>query len=107
MYLRSFTKSDWQIPDYPLRFRRQGLNPQDYGRLKLPAWSVQVINWWQLDGLGDTKEEAYLDLKANFERLKAEGGELPRPELDCPLNSLSPVRQRAISSLRRISSRRF
>jgi len=85
-YLLSFTKSDWQLSDYPLRFRRQKLNPdEDYGRLKLPAWNVQVINWWQLGGLGETKEEAYLDLKANFEKLKAEGAELPRPGTGLPI----------------------
>ena len=82
----SFTKSDWQLSDYPLRFRRQKLNPtEDYGRLKLPAWNVQVINWWQLGGLGDTKEEAYLDLKANFGKLKAEGVVLPRPGTGLPI----------------------
>jgi len=85
-YLLSFTKSDWQLSDYPLRFRRQKLKPdEDYGRLKLPAWNVQVINWWQLGGLGDTKEQAYLDLKANFEKLKAEGTVLPRPGAGLPI----------------------
>jgi hypothetical protein len=85
-YLLSFTKSDWQLSDYPLRFRRQKHDPGEcYGRLKLPAWSVQVINWWQLGGSGDTKEEAYLGLKATFEKLKAEGAVLPRPGTGLPI----------------------
>jgi hypothetical protein len=85
-HLLSFTKSDWQLSDYPLRFRRQKhVHGEYYGRLKIPAWNVQVINWWQLGGSGDTKEEAYLGLKTNFEKLKAEGVVLPRPGTGLPI----------------------
>lgn len=80
-YLWSFTRKEWELSDYPLRYRRQKPGSEGYGceGLKLPAWYVQIINWWQISGLGDTKDEAYADLKTKFERMKAEGGRLPRP----------------------------
>jgi hypothetical protein len=48
-------------------------------RLRLIPWSAQIINWWQMDGLGDTKEAAFADLKAKLQTVKEEKGSLPRP----------------------------
>lgn len=86
-YLLSFTKTDWQLSDYPVRFRRQkpNLDMCSGNRLKLPAWYAQVINCWQLSGLGETKKEAYADLRANFSKLKENGGNLPRPWTGLPI----------------------
>ena len=39
--------------------------------------------------MGDTKKEAYADLKANFEKVKAESAELPRPGTGLPIEFAS------------------
>ena len=50
--LLSYTKTKWDLDDYPLRYKNQA-DPNDK---ELKPWVVQVINWWTLTGLGDTKE---------------------------------------------------
>lgn len=52
-YLLSITRSDWQLADYPVRFRHFNVSDTG-GRLKQVSWSCQIINWWQMDGFGDT-----------------------------------------------------
>jgi hypothetical protein len=54
-------------------------------RLRLIPWSAQIINWWQMDGLGDTKEAAFADLKAKLQTVKEEKGSLPRPGTGLPI----------------------
>ena len=86
-YLLSFTKDDWTVNDYPICFRHfkaSEENPSP-GRLQLIPWSAQIINWWQMDGHGDTKEAALADLAAKFQVRKDKGEPLPRPGTGLPL----------------------
>jgi hypothetical protein len=87
---KSFFKRDWVLDDYPVRLRHQvadehhlDLGP-DY---KLVPWDAQIINWWQMNGGGETRQEAYADLKRNFLEFKATGNSLPRPGTGLPLES--------------------
>lgn len=76
----SFLKSNWTIEDYPVRFREQGEDDSS-----VPRWSAQIINWWVLTGLGETKEEAYRNLSENLVAAKEQRGRLPRPGTGMPL----------------------
>ncbi|MCA1600220.1 MAG: hypothetical protein LC776_00770 [Acidobacteria bacterium] len=86
-YLLSFRKDEWNVSDYPIRFRHFSASEEDVsrGRLKPIPWSAQIINWWQMDGLGDTKEAAFTDLKAKLQTFKEEGKFLPRPGTELPI----------------------
>jgi hypothetical protein len=81
--LVSFLKSDWNLEDYPLRYREQMIenfrDPKDFKK-----WNVQIINWWVMGGLGNTKSEAYQGLKESFEKYKNEK-KLPRPGCKVPI----------------------
>lgn len=93
-YILSFLKKDWQVSDYPIRFKhfepREGLEIILPQRFKPIPWSAQIINWYQMGGCGDTKEQAYKDLVSNFEKRKADGKKIPRPGTGLPLE-LAPV----------------
>jgi hypothetical protein len=93
-YLLSFTKKDWQLSDYPIRIRHFRPSADDLSaeRFKLIPWSAQIINWWQMNGAGDTKEEAYADLETQFAQAKEEGQRLPRPGTGLPLEFASRER---------------
>jgi hypothetical protein len=86
-YLFSLAKSEWTLTDYPIRFRHfNGSNIEaSQRRLKPIPWSAQIINWWQMDGGGDTKEQAYADLEAKFNKFKSGGKTLPRPGTGLPI----------------------
>jgi len=92
-YLLSFAKSDWQVSDYPIRFRYQKPDPSNLppGRLKPVPWVAQIINWWQMSGHGQTKEEAYADLEESFNKLKERSEHLPRPGTGLPIEFASNV----------------
>ena len=79
--LLSYSKTKWDLDDYPLRYKNQA-DPNDK---ELKPWVVQVINWWTLTGLGETKEEAYKMLKEGFENYKVYNDKLPRPGCSVPL----------------------
>jgi hypothetical protein len=73
----SYTKTKWDIDDYPLRYRKQtDIEGHNIGDFK--PWVVQVINWWTMTGLGNTKQEAYEHLKNNFKSY-LEYNQAPRP----------------------------
>ncbi len=92
-YLLSLRKNEWDLSDYPIRFHYFNTSDDEsYGRLKPVPWSAQIINWWQMDGLGDTKEAAFADLKAKFQARKEEGGSFPRPGTGLPLEFASTER---------------
>jgi hypothetical protein len=76
----------WQLSDYPLQYKQQytGERPHKLGRLEMPRWSVQIINWWQMGGLGETREAALANLAKNFEGYRA-NHTLPRPGCRVPI----------------------
>jgi hypothetical protein len=79
--LLSYTKTNWDLDDYPLRYKNQ-TNPDNK---ELKPWIVQVVNWWTLTGLGNTKEEAYVMLQDVFENYKKYNDKLPRPGCTVPI----------------------
>ncbi|MBN1316972.1 MAG: hypothetical protein JXA42_15940 [Anaerolineales bacterium] len=83
-YLLSFFKPAWEIGDYPIRIKHYaGLDVQ--GRFTSIPWSAQIVNWWAMIGMGDTKEEALLKLEENFEQYTSSGKKLPRPGVKVPI----------------------
>lgn len=82
--LLSYTKSSWNLSDYPLRYRKQKDTKGEYNIGELKLWNLQIINWWTMSGLGDTKEEAYQMLKNNFESYLLHN-KAPRPGTKVPL----------------------
>ncbi len=97
-YLLSFTKTDWQLTDYPIRFRHTNVG-KTMGRLKQFPWSVQIINWWQVGGFGDSKQEAYADLRKKFGDIKSNGKTLPRPGTGLPIEFASTERIRCFDDI--------
>ncbi|MCF6133459.1 hypothetical protein [Flavobacterium wongokense] len=77
----SYRKTNWELEDYPLRYRNQS-NSEDK---EIKTWVLQIVNWWTLTGLGDTKAEAYDMLKEHFENYKHLNNELPRPGTSVPI----------------------
>jgi hypothetical protein len=83
-YVLSYLKSDWDLQDYPIRYRRQ--QPEnDIKWMRTPSWSVSIVNWWVLCGMGSSKQEAYEDLRRNFLMHKQRPESLPRPGTAVPL----------------------
>ncbi len=62
----SYFKKSRTIEDYPLRFKNQKVSNGKYSFGEIKPWIVQVINWWSMTGCGETKEEAFEQLKACF-----------------------------------------
>jgi hypothetical protein len=83
--LLSYTKPNWDIDDYPLRYIKQIDTKGEYNVGELKPWAVQVINWWTMTGLGDTKQQAYEHLKSNFKGY-LEHNQPPRPGTKVPLS---------------------
>ena len=75
-FVLSFLKKEWTVTDYPLRFRRQAGDPE---------WSVQVINWWPMTGLGESKQAALSDLGRHLEERRVDMEAMPRPGTRVPL----------------------
>ena len=83
-YLLSLFKTDWSLSDYPIRVRKQDIDPDYIGtRLKQYRYSAQIVNWWVVSGNGDTEQEARQDLQKHFSSTREEraksGKKLPRP----------------------------
>jgi hypothetical protein len=75
--IKSYFKSDWKLEDYPVVYRLQKAEDlRNPGRFK--KCQAEIINWYYLKGLGDTKSEAYIDLKNKFDNYKKDNI-LPRP----------------------------
>lgn len=83
-WLMSFQKSDWVLSDYPLRIQEQ--NQIDEA---VPKYAAQIINWWQMTGVGNTREEAISDLNQMFLNIKENGETLPRPGTGLPIEFAS------------------
>jgi hypothetical protein len=79
-YISSFFKTNWTLEDYPVRFQHFRVDESGAGRRLTPVpWMARVTNWPLMFGHGQTKEEAYADLKRHFEKYKGESQTLPRP----------------------------
>ena len=89
-WLLSWFKGEWYAADYPLRYRDQHSDP-DFERMHgpLPRWNLQVVNWWQMGGLGETRAAAFADLEARLAELRGTGEPLPRPGRGLPLSFAS------------------
>ena len=72
-WMTSFFKKDWQVQDYPLYYREQNTSIPE-----IPRWEVHIIKWWQMSGLGNTKDEAIADLEKSLTQYKIDQP-LPRP----------------------------
>jgi hypothetical protein len=89
-YLLSLPKKEWSIQDYPLRYIHQDVSGyQDSSSLRPIPWTVQIINWWQMAGHGETKDAAYAELAKKIEDYKSSGEPLPRPGTGHPLEFVS------------------
>ena len=80
----SFLKSDWVLADYPVR-----LKEQDRVGEEAPRYSAQIINWWQISGLGNTKDGALEDLNQMFLNIKENRVSMPRPGTGLPIEFAS------------------
>jgi hypothetical protein len=90
-YLLAFRRRQWELGDYPLRYVDQvakGREPT--GRLQLPRWHVQIINWWTMSGSGETPESALAVLTENFNRYRSEKP-LPHPGTRVPLEIAATI----------------
>jgi hypothetical protein len=83
--LLSYSKTKWEISDYPLRYKKQIDATEQYNVGELKPWVVQVINWWTMTGVGNTKQEAYKHLSSNF-KTYLEHYPAPRPGTNIPLS---------------------
>ena len=85
-FLLSFGKSDWTLYDYPIRLRSWKIDPTiDLGHRKAIPFSAQVINWSQMEGHGDSENEAVANLAKSFETYKNSHDNLPRPGTGAPI----------------------
>jgi hypothetical protein len=79
-WAKSFFKSDWRFEDYPLDYIDQGeCSPNLPERLQHKRWRVDLVNWWEMSGQGDTKEISRVDARQKFEARKASGEKMVRP----------------------------
>ncbi|MBD8497249.1 hypothetical protein [Paenibacillus arenosi] len=78
-FIISFFKSNWELQDYPIEFRQQQVLDLSESNLTMYPWEARIINWYWMNGDGQSKEEAYLKLKEQFDKHKLEGNKLPRP----------------------------
>lgn len=79
-WLTSFLKLNWRFEDYPIDYIDQGeSSPDTVERLRRFRWRADLINWYAVSGLGDTKELALADAKQKFASWKATGGKIWRP----------------------------
>ena len=77
-------KYEWQFEDYPFDYIDQGecsINFPD--RLQHKRWRIDLINWYEMSGLGDTKEIALKDARQKFVKRKASGEKMFRPGVGC------------------------
>ena len=85
-YIASFFHSDWNLKDYPIRIKRQFDVPEGN------EWSIQIINWWVVCGLGKTKEEAYNKLEEIFSNCTKNREKKPRPGTKVKIEFASTAR---------------
>lgn len=79
-WIFSFVKSDWEFKDYPIEFL-ESIQKSEIQKTNVVVypWVARIINWYWMNGVGNTREEALANLKAKFEDYKTVGSILPRP----------------------------
>ena len=100
----SLFKTDWEVTDYPIAIRENEIDPCHVGsRLKQHRYSAQIVNWWVVNGVGDTKAEALQELGKMFVNMKTERAkdrkQLPRPGAHVPIEFASRERVDAHGAL--------
>jgi hypothetical protein len=100
----SLFKKDWELSDYPIAIREHEIDPDYLGtRLKQHRYSAQIVNWWVVSGMGDTKGEAVQELGKMFANMKASRAKdrkrLPRPGTHVPIEFASRERVDAHAAL--------
>jgi hypothetical protein len=100
----SVFKRDWEVSDYPIVIRENEIDPNYVGsRLKQQRYSAQIVNWWVVSGVGDTRAEALQKLEKMFANMKAERAkdrkQLPRPGAHVPIEFASRERVDAHAAL--------
>jgi len=93
-YLLSFLKREWALSDYPVRVRRQAAldRPERMGQLQALPWIAQIVNWWSLIGMGDSREAALESLRQHFDEYKQIHRVTPRPGMRVPLELASTAK---------------
>jgi len=104
--LLSYLKSDWELSDYPVIVRRQPIVPNcdiPSPRFRQDTYRALIVNWWVMDGGGDTPQDAMRNLASQFKTQKAnrlaDERRLPRPGKRVPIEFSSNKRVSAHSEL--------
>ena len=84
-WLLSFTRTKWDLEDYPVEMRTQ---PTDSRHVAVPKYAARIINWWALAGLGETESEARENLRIALSE-QAKKRPLPRPGAKVPIQLAS------------------
>jgi hypothetical protein len=78
--IASFFKRRWEFEDYPIDYVDQGeVDPNLPTRLQHHRWRVDLINWYAVSGLGNSKEAALADAKQKFAVWNSSGEKMWRP----------------------------
>jgi hypothetical protein len=97
----SFLKTNWQLSDYPIRFRHVEVPASSSSRFQPVPWVAQVVGWWQMSGHGQTRAEAHAELITRFDQYRSSGKNLPRPGSRVPLEFAPTDRVRALEHVAR------
>ena len=101
-YLRSFTRRDWTLDDYPISVRRQEMEPGEDAptpTATLPAY-VAMVDGLFVAGGGDTPEAARANLAENFAEYRESCDTPQRPGTQARVTFASTVRLEAHGTLR-------
>ena len=98
-YCLSFRKGKWELSDYPVVIREQKMDLNlgfEAPRFEQQRYLARVVNWWALNGGGNTPREAMQDLAVHFEEMRSERERerkaLPRPGTTVPIE-FAPTEQ--------------
>lgn len=84
--IASHLKDRWELEDYPIRVVGRDVGQEtESGGAQGVAWTAQIINWWQMAGIGDSRAAALSNLRQNFENYRSAHDTLPRPGIQAPL----------------------
>jgi predicted RNase H-like HicB family nuclease len=92
------------VSDYPIVIRENEIDPSYVGtRLRQHRYFAQIVNWWVVSGVGDTRAEALQELEKMFANMKAarakDRKQPPRPGAHVPIEFASRERVDAHAAL--------